>query len=172
MTSLSSILGRPGRSGAKTTLKKVLFVSYGGFDCNSAGHIAGFAAELAKRGLAVAVCGRDHVLNAYAFGPPAFEFFTLTDLTNDPKAVAGFDGALDPAAAMMICWTPRKASRQAALKASKALGLPYVVHFEDNEDHLSALRHADNPEAAARDGAERAELLAGALGATVIEPRL
>ena len=47
-----------------------------------------------------------------------------------------------------------------------------MVHFEDNEDHLSALRFEGDPEAGARDAAERAELLSGALGATIIEPKL
>jgi glycosyltransferase involved in cell wall biosynthesis len=172
MTSLSSILRRPGRSAAKAGVRKALFVCYGGFDCNSAGHIAGFAAELANNGLAVGVCGRDHVLSAYAFGPPAFEFFTLADLGRDPKGVVGFDGALDAASTVMICWTPRKASRRPTLKAARALGVPYIVHFEDNEDHLSALRFGADADAAGRDAAERSELLAGALGATIIEPRL
>jgi glycosyltransferase involved in cell wall biosynthesis len=172
MNSLASILRRPGRAGARGAIAKALFVSYGGFDNNSAGHIAGFAAELGRLGVSVAVCGRDTVKGAYAFGPPAFEFFTLAELGRDPRGVISFDGAFDPAASVMICWTPRKASRRAALKASRALKLPYVVHFEDNEDHLSALRFEGDAEAAARDGAERAELLAGALGATIIEPRL
>ena len=172
MTPVSSILRRPGRSGSKGVLKKAVFVCYGGFDCNSAGHIAGFATELTRQGLAVAVCARDPVANAYAFGPPAFEFFTLADLAGDPKAVLGFDGTLDAAASVMICWTPRKASRRPTLKAARALGVPYVVHLEDNEDHLSALRFGDEAGAAAKDAAERAELLAGAVGATVIEPRL
>jgi glycosyltransferase involved in cell wall biosynthesis len=177
VTSLASILRRPGRArakgaSAKGALAKALFVSYGGFDNNSAGHIAGFAAELARLGVTTAVCGRDSVRGAYAFGPPAFEFFTLAELGRDPKGVAGFDGAFDPGSSVMICWTPRKASRQAARKAARALALPYVVHFEDNEDHLSALRFEADPEAAAKDAAERAELLAGALGATIIEPRL
>jgi glycosyltransferase involved in cell wall biosynthesis len=172
MTTLSSILGRTARSGAKATLSKVLFVCQGGFDSNSAGHIFGFATELARAGVAVAVCARESALNAYAFGPPPFEFFTLADLAADPKGVAGFDGGFDPAASVMICWTPRKASRQATLKAAKALALPYVVHFEDNEDHLSELRFAGDAEAVQRDAAERAALLSGALAATVIEPRL
>ena len=156
MTSLSSILRGRRRSGAETTLKKAVFVCYGGFDCNSAGHIAGFAAELARHGLAVAVCGRDHVLEAYAFGPPAFEFFTLGDLRRDPHGVIGFDGAVDAAATVMICWTPRKASRVPTLKVARALGVPYIVHFEDNEDHLSALRFGEDAAAAASSPKRRA----------------
>src|SRR5262252_9861187 len=91
-TPLRSVLRRPGRTG----LKKVVFVSYGTFDCNSAGHIAGFAAELRRLGLAVGVCGRGDPLKAYAWGPPEYEFLTLQDLSADPKAVIGFDGEFDP----------------------------------------------------------------------------
>src|SRR5215469_9234852 len=172
MTSLSSILRRPGRSAAKAGVRKALFVCYGGFDCNSAGHIAGFAAELARLGLMVAVAARDKPLAAYAFGPPAFEFLTLAELGRDPRGALAFDGDGDRAGAVMVCWTPRKASRRATRKAARALAIPYVVHLEDNEDHLSALRFEGDPEGLARDAAERAELMAGAIGATVIEPRL
>ena len=172
MTSFSSLL-RGRRSSKDADLKKVVFVSYGTFDCNSAGHIAGFARELTGAGLSVAVCGRDPVEKAYAFGPPAFEFFSLKDLMADPAAVVGFDGTLDAASTMLIGWTPRKAVRRALARAASRTGAPYVLHFEDNEDHLAELRAADAGDAALQeDRAERQRLLAGASGATVIEPRL
>ena len=172
MPSLSSLLPGSGRSTLKNGLKKVLLVSYGPFDCNSGGHIAGFASELARHGLAVGVCGRGPVSGAYAFGPPDFEFFTLEDFAADPEAVAGFDGKLEPAATTMICWTPRKASRRPVMRGSSKLGVPYLVHFEDNEDHLSELRFAADAAAAAEDLAERRQLIAGAIGATFIEQKL
>src|SRR4051812_30022541 len=114
MTPLQSILGgrRPGPAPTK-----VVFVSYGPFDCNSGGHIAGFASELTRLGLAVAVCAREPIGGAYAFGPPPFEFFNLDDLVADPAGVIGFDGTFDPAATMMIGWTPRKPVRRALTKA-------------------------------------------------------
>ena len=172
MTSFSSIL--PGRRPPRgADLKKVIFVSYGTFDCNSAGHIAGFARELSSAGLKVAVCAREPVDRAYAYGPPAFEFFGLKDLTADPAAVMGFDGVLDPASTMMIGWTPRKAVRRALSRAVAATGAPYVLHFEDNEDHLAELRaQAGQGAPLEEDRAERRQLLQGAIGATVIEPRL
>ena len=161
-------IGRPA-------LRKVLFVSYGSFDCNSAGHIAGFARELKGRGFAVGVCGRDRIGSVHAFGPAAFEFFTVQDLASDPKGVIGFDGRFEPERTAMVCWTPRKVARQATAKVSRLHGVPYIVHFEDNEDHLSRLRFADGrmgEEAEAKDHAERAVLLAGAMGASIIEQRL
>ena len=172
MTSFSSIL-RSRRSASPGEPRKVVFVSYGTFDCNSAAHIAGFASELTRAGLAVAVCARDPVERAYAFGPPAFEFFSLKDLIADPAAVIGFDGTLDAASTILVGWTPRKAARRALARAAARTGAPYVVHFEDNEDHLAELRTAEaGATALQEDRAERQRLLAGALGATVIEPRL
>ena len=168
MTALNSIL-----KSARSDLNKVVFVSYGTFDCNSAGHIAGFARELSRAGLQVAVCAREPVEKAYAFGPPAFEFFGLKDLVADPKAVVGFDGALDPASTLMIGWTPRKAVRRALSRVVAATGIPYVIHFEDNEDHLAELRAQESEGPSLEDDrAERQRLLDGAVGATVIEPRL
>ena len=172
MTSFSTLL-RSRRSSPNAGLKKVVFVSYGTFDCNSAGHIAGFARELTGAGLSVAVCARDPVEKAYAFGAPAFEFFSLKDLIADPADVVGFDGMLDAASTFLIGWTPRKAARRALARAASRTGAPYILHFEDNEDHLAELRSADAGEPALlEDRAERQRLLAGARGATVIEPRL
>jgi len=172
MTSFSTLL-RGRRVLENSGLKKVVFVSYGTFDCNSAGHIAGFARELTGAGLSVAVCARDPVEKAYAFGPPAFEFFSLKDLIADPAAVVGFDGSLDASSTFLIGWTPRKAARRAVARAASRTGAPYILHFEDNEDHLAELRAADTGEAALQeDRAERQRLIAGAKGATVIEPRL
>ena len=172
MTPIDSIL-RSRRPGGGADLNKVVFVSYGSFDCNSAGHIAGFARELARAGLQVAVCAREPVEKAYAFGPPAFEFFGLKDLLADPAGVVGFDGTLEPASTLLIGWTPRKAVRRALWRAAAVTGAPYVIHFEDNEDHLAELRaqETEGP-SLVEDRAERQRLLDGALGATVIEPRL
>ena len=168
MTALNSLL-----KNTRSDLNKVVFVSYGTFDCNSGGHIAGFARELSSAGLQVAVCAREPVEKVYAFGPPAFEFFGLKDLNTDPAGVVGFDGTLDPASTLLIGWTPRKAVRRALSRAVAATGAPYLIHFEDNEDHLAELR-AQGTEGASveADRAERQSLMEGAIGATVIEPRL
>jgi glycosyltransferase involved in cell wall biosynthesis len=163
-----------------STLKKVIFVSYGTFDCNSAGHIAGFAGRLCELGYAVGVCAREGILDAYAFGPAPFEAFANQDLARDPEGVIGFDGAFDPGRTAIVCWTPRKAVRRTVGKVLRRHALPYIIHFEDNEDHLTRLRlglgdDAPNPDqlaALAQDAAERHALLDGALGATIIEERL
>ena len=66
----------------------------------------------------VAVCAREPVEKAYAFGPPAFEFFSLKDLMADPAQVIGFDGALDARSTVLIGWTPRKAVRRVLSRAA------------------------------------------------------
>ena len=170
----------PNPSKGGGSLNKVIFVSYGTFDCNSAGHIAGFARRLHQLGYATAVCARERPLDAYAFGAPEFAFFTNQDLALDPQGVIGFDGSFEPARTVMIGWTPRKAVRRALSRAAAVTGAPYVIHFEDNEDHLTRLRlekagpaaEIDPFAAAADDAAEREALLRGALGATIIEERL
>ena len=177
MASLGTLLRKIGRT---SSLKKVVFVSYGTFDCNSAGHIAGFARRLGQLGYAVGVSGRDGVLDVHAFGDPAFAFFTNQDLVDDPPGVIGFDGAFEPERTVMLCWTPRKASRRTVSKVARRCAIPYLVHFEDNEDHLTLLRlglDGEDPQpaqlaAGAEDAAERQVLLQGALGATVIDSRL
>jgi glycosyltransferase involved in cell wall biosynthesis len=175
MTSFSTLLRGRARPARPPGPKKAVFVSYGSFDCNSAGHIAGFAAELSRQGLAVGVCARDRITSVHAFGDPAFAFSTLAELGADPQRIIGFDGAFEPASTVIIAWTPRKAVRRPLAKIAARHGLPYLVHFEDNEEHLSALRFGEASEgkaAAAQDRAEREALLAGAAGATVIEERL
>jgi glycosyltransferase involved in cell wall biosynthesis len=177
MTSFNNIL-HSRRRNQGGGLKKAVFVSYGTFDCNSAGHIAGFARELKAAGLEVAVCARQPVEKAYAFGPPPFEFFSLDGLILDPEGVLGFDGSLDPATTMMIGWTPRKAVRRALGRAVAQTGVPYILHFEDNEELLSELSAAEAGEDEAAKAALEAErsarqtLLMGARGATIIERRL
>ena len=172
MSHLGSVLRGLNRIGRGRSLKTVVFVSYGTFDSNSAGHIAGFANELSKRGYAVAVCARDRISSVYAHGPAPFEVFTLQDLARDPAGVIGFGGDFQPSRTAMFCWTPRKASRQAIAKVRRKHPIPYLVHLEDNEDHLSDLREAAQGTDAATDLAERQALMAEAMGATVINQRL
>jgi glycosyltransferase involved in cell wall biosynthesis len=163
---------RSARAPAPRVLNKIVFVGYGPFDCNSGGHIAGFARELAGLGYAVGVAGRGDIGGAYAFGPPAFEMFTVDDLRLDPVGAMSFDGQLDPDRTMLVCWTPRKAPRRAVAKALRGRRVRYVVHFEDNEDLLTDLRGVTGELGPDEDAKERAELLEGAAGATVIQTRL
>lgn len=180
MTLLKAIARKRRELERRRPLKKVVFVSYGGFGNNSGGHIAGFARELSWLGYAVAVCARDGLVDAYAHGPTPYEFFTVQDLVDHPEAVIGFDGAFEPKQTLLICWTARKVARRAVIQVSRACKIPYLVHFEDNEDHLVQMRLGGEEEdgaegeetAAARDMAKQRSLIREAAGATVIEDRL
>lgn len=162
---------RARRSAPPGGLSKVVFACYGALDCNSAIHIAGFARELQRLGYAVAVAGRERINGAYESGPPPFEVFTLAELARDPKGVIGFDGRFQPERTALYAWTPRKASRTAVRKALRKGPMRYLVHLEDNEDHLSDLRFSD-PDTAAADRGEREAFLSAAAAVSYIAPRL
>lgn len=163
-----------GAARPRGRLSKIVFVSYGMFDSNSAGHVAGFADGLAQRGYRVAVCGGGWADRAYAFGDPKFEFFTLADLSAAPEGVLAFDGAFDPAATALVCWTPRESVRRAAAPLIARWGLPYLVHLEDNEAHIAAqalARLGGRPEPfplGLTDPLQIDAFLGGAAGITVI----
>jgi glycosyltransferase involved in cell wall biosynthesis len=162
-------------------LRKVIFVCYGPFDCNSAGHMTGFANALAGMGYSIAACAPGNVEGVREWGPPAFRCFTLENLASDPKAVIEVDGAVDPERTVVVCWTPREIVRKAVEPLARRYGIPYVVHLEDNEEHLAALklhtlkrrpwRKISVPETIA-DPAQLTRFLSGARGVTVIEERL
>lgn len=175
---LPSFARRTPRSGPR----KLVFVSYGLFDSNSAGHISGFANQLVAMGYAVAVCGSGNLSSAHSFGPARFESFTIADLIADPEGVIGFDGRFEPARTAMICWTPREIVRRAVEPIHQRHAIPYLVHLEDNEAQITEAVLARLE----RDGAplpdpfpegwsdpQRLEaFLAGAAGLTVIQDRL
>lgn len=166
---------------AGSELRKIVFVCYGAFDCNSAGHIAGFANGLVGLGYSVAVCAAGGTAGVYEFGPPAFEFFGLDDLARDPEAVIGFDGSISPERTVLACWTPRENVRRTVAPIAERYRIPYIVHLEDNEEHLAKLergapkrwrwRRRPVPDAVT-DPDKLAGFLKGARGLTLIEERL
>jgi glycosyltransferase involved in cell wall biosynthesis len=162
---LSALLGT-----TQPSPRKVIFVSYGVFDCNSAVHIAGFAESLVSKGYRVAVCASGGVDTAYAIDAPSFEFFDIAELTANPDRVLGFDGELSADQTLLYCWTPRPIVRAAIAPILKAYSIPYVVHLEDNELHLAqVLQSTDYNEG---DPSWFNTFMDGAIGATIIEPRL
>ncbi len=162
-------------------LRKIAFVSYGALDSNSGGHVFGFANGLTGMGHSVAVCGTGSLTRAYSYGRPAFEFFAVEDFAVSPEAVLGFDGAFEPERTVILCWTPREVVRRAVEPVAERYAIPYLVHMEDNEAHLTevwrgkgtlgALRRNPVPDGRS-DPARLGPFLAGAAGLTVIEPRL
>jgi glycosyltransferase involved in cell wall biosynthesis len=155
-------------TGRRGNLRKVIFVSYGEFDCNSAVHIAGFANNLVRMGYRVAVAALGPPHKAYAIGRPMFECFDIADLGRSPDKVIGFDGHSHPEETMLYCWTPRPIVRAAIEPALDRYAIPYVVHLEDNEVHLAeVLGSTDKGNETWFD-----QFIARAAGVTVIEPRL
>ena len=167
---------RYGWRRRRRRLSKAVFVSYGVFDCNSAGHVAGFANQLARHGFRVAVCGAGSVTKAFAFGPPSFEAFTVADFAAHASEVIGFDGSFEPERTVILCWTPREVVRKAVEPVVTRYDIPYVIHFEDNETHIAELytrlmgADASTPVADyLTDLARAPAFVAAAAGATVIE---
>ena len=94
----------------------------------------------------------------------------------------------EPAETMICAWTPREVVRRATERAAAALDAPYVVHLEDNEEHLMApgaaapLRGdpppatgAAGPSSLARSSSTRPAiraLIEGAAGVTMITEEL
>ena len=117
-------------------VRKIVFVSYGEFDINSAGHIAGFANGLAQRGYQVGVCA-GKIDAARSFGEPLFEPIDIRDFMADPEPHLAIDGELRPAEVLLVAWTPREVVRRSVSAAVARFQMPYIVHFEDNEVHLT-----------------------------------
>jgi glycosyltransferase involved in cell wall biosynthesis len=114
---------------------RILFVHYGTFESNSAIQTFQFANRLTDLGFEVAVCGRAAEL-VHGVGEPRFEVLEYRDL---PAKLAAYRRA--PAETLVHAWTPRERVRRAAADAAERLGAAYLVHLEDNEEHLvSALR--------------------------------
>lgn len=163
-------------------IDKVVFVSYGLFDSNSAGHISAFANGLVRLGHSVAVCGSGTVSATHSFGPALFESFGVADLVADPEGVIGFDGRFTPDETAIVCWTPRELVRRAVQPIHERYAIPYLVHLEDNEAQIteSVLARLAREGIAVpdpfpegwSDPSQLSAFLAGAAGLTVIEPRI
>ena len=115
----------------------VLFFCHDDFACNSAGHIAGFAAGLRDLGhhCAVAIPG-DSLASAGAWGDdPPFRPAIFADAWERPGEL--FPDGRPPD--LLHAWTPREHVRRAVEHARRSLpAARLVVQLEDNEDHLTA----------------------------------
>jgi glycosyltransferase involved in cell wall biosynthesis len=117
---------------------RVLFVHYGTFDSNSAIQTFQFANRLVDRGFEVAVCGRAAEL-VHGVGEPRFECLEYREL---PAKLAELRRTPDDT--VIHAWTPRERVRRATAGAVERLGVPYLVHLEDNEEHIvGALKGRD-----------------------------
>ena len=116
---------------------RILFLHFGNLNVNSVIQAFHLGEELTAAGIEVTLCGKGPSGRIAEVGEPSFDCVTYDEL----------DGILrtwsrDPGETIVCAWTPREIVRRATETAVEALGCPYVVHLEDNEEHLlsSALR--------------------------------
>jgi glycosyltransferase involved in cell wall biosynthesis len=82
-------------------------------------------------GVEVVLCGRGRTDRIASVGEPSFEVVNYESLGTKLR-----DWASRPEQTMICAWTPREVVRAATERAAAALDAPYVVHLEDNEEHL------------------------------------
>jgi glycosyltransferase involved in cell wall biosynthesis len=112
---------------------RVLFLHFGKLHVNSVIQAFHFGEEMHEQGIEVVLCGRGPIERMDAVGEPSFEVIEYGGLD---RLLARWGH--EPAETMICAWTPREVVRGATERAAAALSAPYVVHLEDNEEHLLA----------------------------------
>jgi glycosyltransferase involved in cell wall biosynthesis len=116
---------------------RVLFLHFGKLNVNSVIQAFHLGEELTAGGVEVTLCGKGPGGRIADVGEPTFNCITYGELD---RTLRGWSP--DPANTIVCAWTPREIVRRATERAVAVLGCPYIVHLEDNEEHLlvSALR--------------------------------
>jgi glycosyltransferase involved in cell wall biosynthesis len=116
---------------------RVLILHFGKLNVNSVIQAFHLSEELTGAGAEVTLCGKGPVGRIAEIGEPSFRCIAYDALDRTLRAMAR-----DPVETMVCAWTPREIVRRATERAVDVLGCPYVVHLEDNEEHLlsAALR--------------------------------
>lgn len=118
---------------------KVLFVSYGSFNCNSGGHIAHFANELSRAGQKVCVCADGNEATAADFGEPLFKTAQIEEVRRQHGCLFDIDdGMIGDERTIIHAWTPRENVRTLVESLVKTRNCKYIVHLEDNEDYITS----------------------------------
>jgi glycosyltransferase involved in cell wall biosynthesis len=117
-------------AGAPQPMQLVI-VYFGPLHVNSAIQAFHFANDLTEAGWTVTLAGIGDPEKIREVGEPRFEYATHHDL---PTVVER--SRRDPKPAVVFSWTPRENVRVATEDLVRRLGIPYVVHLEDNEWHL------------------------------------
>ena len=116
---------------------RVLFLHFGKLHVNSVIQAFHLGEEMTKQGIEVILCGQGDTDRISTIGEPSFECINYEGLDRRLRDLAG-----DGEETMICAWTPREVVRRATERSASVLGAPYVVHLEDNEEHLlsTALR--------------------------------
>jgi glycosyltransferase involved in cell wall biosynthesis len=112
---------------------RVLFLHFGKLHVNSVIQAFHLGEEMTANGVEVVLCGRGRTDRIASVGEPSFECVNYDSLDRKLR-----DWARHPEQTMICAWTPREVVREATERATVVLGAPYVVHLEDNEEHLLA----------------------------------
>lgn len=110
---------------------RVLFVYFGPLDVNSAIQAYHFGNELTELGWKVTLAGQGDPARMQAVGEPRFECISHDSLDQELRRMQR-----DPEETIVVGWTPRERVRQLTMNAVRQLGVPYVIHLEDNENLL------------------------------------
>ncbi len=110
---------------------RILFVYFGPFTVNSAIQAFHFGNELTDLGWDVTLAGVGDPKTIRKVGNARFATITHHDL---PALTERW--RRDPQPSIVFAWTPREVVRRATEAVVSPLGLPYVVHLEDNEEYL------------------------------------
>jgi glycosyltransferase involved in cell wall biosynthesis len=110
---------------------RVLIILYGPFDVNSAIQAFHFGNELTEMGWDVTLCGLGDPARIESVGTPIFRCIPHEDLDLELARCKR-----EPRETIVFAWTPRERVRQMTMHACQELGVPYVIHLEDNEHYL------------------------------------
>jgi glycosyltransferase involved in cell wall biosynthesis len=110
---------------------RVLFLHFGKLNVNSVIQAFHLGEELTAEGVEVTLCGKGPGGRIAEVGEPSFDCITYEELDRALRA-----WSREPGETIVCAWTPREIVRRATERAAAALACPYVVHLEDNEEHL------------------------------------
>ncbi len=117
-------------NGAVTPMRLVI-VYFGPFDVNSAIQAFRLGNDLTDMGWKVTFAGVGDPASMRNVGDPRFDCVTHHDLSSVLEESRHGDQPT-----LVYGWTPRENVARATLDFASGLGVPYVVHLEDNEPYL------------------------------------
>jgi glycosyltransferase involved in cell wall biosynthesis len=107
---------------------RILVLSNSHLNCNSGWHIMSLASSLSDMGATCVIC----VPSVEDTSPPdAKGCLRIVDADRILKTIAG------ELPDLIYVWTPREGNRKTLTLILEKHAIPYVVHFEDNEFHLT-----------------------------------
>jgi glycosyltransferase involved in cell wall biosynthesis len=114
----------------------VIFVNYFDFQGPSGIHIFHLANALSEINIKSTVLVPGSLDSVKDFGKPRFNLMSFKEAAKTLRKNCAAD--------IIHAWTPRETTRWMTERLSRRLGIPYIVHMEDNEDAILA-SHAAAP---------------------------